>query len=77
MFVTATPWRSDINARDDNMHKLDVWFRTKLRNAEALLELLIVCILTIYIKYGWKQNATCYIAVRNEFLIHIVFHNKA
>jgi len=40
-----------INARDDNMHNLDVWFTTKLRNAEQLLELLIVCILTIYNKY--------------------------
>jgi len=77
MFVTAIPWRPDINARDDNMHKLDVPFRSKLRNAEALLELLIVCILTIYIKYGWIQNATCCIAVRIDFLIHIVFHNKA
>jgi len=77
MFMTATPWRSDINARDDNMHKLDVWFTTKLRNAEQLLELLIVCILTIYIKYGWMQNATCCIAVRIDFLIQFVFHNNA
>jgi len=51
MFMAAMP-RSDINARDENMHKLDVWFKTKLRNAEALLELLIVCILTINIKFG-------------------------
>jgi len=75
--MAAMPWRSDINARDENMHKLDVWFKTKLRNAEALLELLIVCILTINIKFGWMQNAPCCIAVRIDFLIQFVFHSKA
>jgi len=75
--MTAMPWRSDINAIEEDMHKLDVWFKTKLRNAEALLELLIVCILTIYIKFGWMQNATFCIAVRLDFLIQFVFHSKA
>jgi len=54
------------------MHNLDVWFTTKLRNAEQLLELLIVCILTIYNKYRWMQ-----LAVRIDFLIQFVFHSKA
>jgi len=33
------------------MHKLAFCFETNLRNAEVQLELLIACILIIYIKY--------------------------
>jgi len=59
------------------MHKLDVWFTTKLRNAEQqLLQLLIVCILTIYITYGWMQKSTCCIAVHIDFLIQFAFQAK-
>ena len=59
------------------MHKLAFCFETNLSNAEVQLELLIACILIIYIKYRWMQNVICCIAVRIDFSNQFVFHRKA